>query len=106
MQVPWSDGRQDEETRAGHAERTRRLHRQDAAYRRAALQGLEKGRRQRRWADDAILNAIRDYHGRTGRWPGQHDFRSANGLPGYGTVQRRHGSHVTAVHTARELADG
>ncbi|MGH7427583.1 MAG: hypothetical protein ACREJ4_04405 [Candidatus Methylomirabilaceae bacterium] len=103
LDVPWSDGRQDLETRVDHARRTQCLHRTNPSYHRSALLGLEKSRQQRRWNDEAILGAIRDFHARTGRWPGQPDFRTVNGLPGVGTVLRRYGSHVTAVHQAQRL---
>ncbi|MGH2372755.1 MAG: homing endonuclease associated repeat-containing protein [bacterium] len=103
LDVPWSDGRQDDDTRADHAARTRRLH-NDPSYHRAALRGLAAGRRQRLWSDKAILTAIRDFHERAGRWPSQHDFRSANALPGVGTVQRRYGSHVRAVRRAQSTS--
>ena len=99
LDVPWSDGRQDVETRAEHARRTRRLH-DDPVYHGSALRGLDNGRRQRQWSDDAMLTAIRGFHSRAGRWPGQQDFRSANELPGYGTVQRRFSSAVSAVQLA------
>ncbi len=100
LDVPWSDGRQDLETRVEHARRARHRHQTDASYHRAALRGLGRGRRLRQWSDGAILTAIQDFHVRTNRWPGQRDFRSANGLPGVGTIQRRYGSHVRAVRRA------
>lgn len=61
MEVPWSDGRQDAATRGEHALRTRRLHQVDSGYHRAAVHGLAKGRAQRAWTDDAILQAVRKF---------------------------------------------
>jgi hypothetical protein len=82
--VPWSDGRQNDETRADHADA--KTASGPAVVRRAALRGLEKGRRQRECSEEAILAAIRDFRHRPNRWPSQQDFRSAYGLPGAGTV--------------------
>ena len=103
LDVPWSDGRQDNETRAQHARRTGLLH-GNPSFHRAALRGLAKGHRQRQWSNSAILTAIQDFHDGTGRWPSQSDFRSANGLPGVGTVQRRFGSRVHAMQQAKRCS--
>jgi hypothetical protein len=105
LNVSWSDGRQDPETRAEHARRTRRPHHENPRITARRLTG-SKGRTRRRWSDTAILTAIRAFNARAGRWPGQLDFRSANRLPGYGTVQRRYGSTVTAVKLASMRSSG
>lgn len=96
LEVPWSDGRQEVSTRTQHASAARRRH-EDPAYHRAALRGLEAGRARRAWTDQAILQAVRDFRDRTGRWPAQRDFRRSNSLPGLGTVARRSGSHLRLV---------
>lgn len=102
LEILWSDGRQDVETRAEHARRTRNLHKTNPTYHQSALRGLDKGRRQGRWPADAILAAIGGFRARAGRWPGQQDFRVANELPSYGTVRRRFGSAVLAAQLAAE----
>lgn len=101
LEVPWSDGRQEASTRAQHAAAAHQRH-EDPAYHRAALKGLAAGRARRAWTDVAIMQAVRDYHNRTGRWPGQRDFRNANLLPGLGTVTRRYGSHLRLIRTAQK----
>jgi hypothetical protein len=106
LDVPWTDGRQEPQTCGEHAQRTQRRHREDAAYHRSALRGLARGRAQRAWTDEAVLRAVREFRDRTDRWPGQHDFRSANGLPGLGTVWRRYGSHLTVVLQAQKRTGG
>jgi hypothetical protein len=94
--VPWTDGRQEASTRAQHAAASRQRH-EDPDYHRAALRGLAAGRAQRAWTEEAILQAVRDFRARTGRWPAQRDFRRSNSLPGLGTVARRYESHLRLV---------
>ena len=104
LEVPWTNGRQGSETREEHAQRTRRLHDADPGYHRAALRGLEVGRVRRGWTDEAMIEAVQAFHVRAGQWPHQIDFRSANGLPGVGTVARRYGSHRGLVRAAKETS--
>lgn len=73
---------------------------QDPAFRESSLYGLAKAREARSWSDVAILDAIRDFYRRHAQVPKQADFRSANGLPGCGTVWRRFGSDRKAVALA------
>jgi hypothetical protein len=69
----------------------------DATYRESSVRGLAKANEARSWSDEAILEAIRAFSRQQGRVPKQAEFRSGNGLPGYGTVWRRFGSTKVAV---------
>lgn len=103
LEVPWSDGRHEASTRTQHAAAARRRH-EDPVYHRAAVRGLAAGRARRAWTDEAILQAVRDFRDRTGRWPTQRDFRNANSLPGLGTVARRYGSHLSLLRAIQEAS--
>jgi hypothetical protein len=72
----------------------------EPAYREASLRGLAKAREARFWSEEGILQAIQNFYRQQGTTPRQADFRSANGLPGCGTVWRRFGSVKEAVDLA------
>ncbi len=93
------DGRNDPHL-AGRRSQLQKKRLRNDSYRDSSLQGLAKARLARSWSDDAILEAIRSFYRKQGRPPKQGDFRSRNGLPGYGTVWRRLGSAKEAVSIA------
>ena len=93
------DGRGDLDL-AEHRSELQRRRLSDPSYRNASLQSLAKSRDGRSWSDEAIFEAIRSFYSRHRRAPQQNDFRSGNGLPGYGTIWRRFGSVSGAVATA------
>jgi hypothetical protein len=72
----------------------------EPAYREASLTGVAKAREARCWSEVGILQAIQNFYRQQGTAPRQADFRSAKGLPGYGTVWRRFGSVKGAVAIA------
>lgn len=93
----------DERSDPAWADRRSELQKQrlrDSTYRESSLRGLAKAREARSWSEEAILKAIRSFNRTQGRPPKQADFRSVNGLPGYGTVWRRFGSAKKAVALA------
>ncbi|MGH2731308.1 MAG: homing endonuclease associated repeat-containing protein, partial [Actinomycetota bacterium] len=90
--IRWRDGREALPTRDLHRRRTKQRHQENPGYHKAALGGLERGRKRRAWSNEAILGAIHRFRREHGRWPIQKDFRSTHGLPGYATVWRRFGS--------------
>jgi hypothetical protein len=90
----------DERSAPAHADRRSELQKRrlrEPAYREASLRGLAKATEACSWSDEAIVEAIRSFYRKQGRLPKQADFRSAKGLPGYGTVWRRFGSTKEAV---------
>jgi len=99
--INWRDGREALPTRELHRHATTRRHQDDPAYHEAALGGLDRGRERRAWSTEEILAAIRRFRRDHGRWPTQKDFRSAHGLPSYGTVWRRFDTVAAAVELAQ-----
>ena len=86
-----------------HRHRTKDRHRDDPGFHESSLKGLNAGREQRAWSTENILTAIVNFEQREGRWPGQKDFRSDNGLPSYSTLWSRFGSIAAAVELAEPL---
>jgi len=98
--IAWRDGREALPTRELHRRATKRRHQDNPGFHEAALGGLDRGRERRAWSTEEILAAIRRFRRDHGRWPTQKDFRSAHGLPGYGTVWRRFDTVAAAVELA------
>lgn len=99
VEIRWSDGRSDPSRSPQRTVLVRERH-ADEDFHRAALDGLAQGSAARGWSDEAILEAISNFHTDRHRPPGQRDFRNANRLPGYGTVWRRYGSARKALDLA------
>lgn len=99
LKAEWDNASSDPARAEERSDRQRRRH-LDPDYHKAALSGLDRGRKANMWSDEEILAAIRNFYKQLGRTPSYYELRRENGLPDYSTIRRRFGSSKIAVRLA------
>lgn len=88
------------EVAARRSEIQRLRHANDPEFHEASLKILKRSREARFWSEERILEAIRDFHAKTGRAPSYYDFRKTKELPDYATLWKRFGALGVAISSA------
>lgn len=100
VEVAWSNRFYEPVVSAQRSGNQKKRHAKDPAFHKASLEILKQSREARFWSEDRILEALRDFHARTGRAPSYYDFRKTKELPDYTTLWKRFGSLGVAISRA------
>ena len=103
VKVAWTSRFYEPQASARRSEIQKRRHEKDPEFHKASLDILRQSREARFWSEERILEAIRDFHSKTGRPPSNYEFRKTKELPDYATLWRRFGSIGVAI--SRALGD-
>lgn len=103
VEVAWTNRFYEPEASARRSEIQKLRHAKDPEFHRASLEILKRSREARFWSEERILQAIRDFHSKTGQPPSYYDFRKTKELPDYATLWKRFGSLGVAI--SRALGD-